>query len=556
MPAKYIFVTGGVVSSLGKGLAAASIGCLLESRGIKVNIMKFDPYLNVDPGTMSPFQHGEVFVTDDGAETDLDLGHYERFTHAKLSRDNNWTTGRLYEQIIAKERRGDYLGKTVQVIPHVTNEIKSAMKKVAQDVDIAIVEIGGTVGDIESLPFMEAIRQMRQELGREHTLFVHVTLVPFIAAAQELKTKPTQHSVKELLSIGIQPDILLCRTDRFLAKDIKSKIALFCNVAEEAVITAKDVASIYEVPVVFAHENVDTLVLKCLHMDSKDRDLAKWEDIVHRVYNPKDTVTIGIVGKYVEYEDSYKSLKEALVHGALAHNLKLQLNWIEAEGLETGDNSYEAQLEGYDGILVPGGFGKRGIEGMLIAIRYAREKKVPYFGICLGMQTACIEFARNVVGLEEANSSEFDPATAHRVIYKLRELRGVEELGGTMRLGAWTCKIEPDTLAHKIYGKDEISERHRHRYEFNREYEEPMTAAGLRISGSTPDGTYVEMVELPDHPHFIGCQFHPEFKSKPLEPHPLFSTFIGAAYEYGLNRRAQKETAEIEMFHRPEKIRI
>ena len=556
MPAKYIFVTGGVVSSLGKGLAAASIGCLLESRGIKVNIMKFDPYLNVDPGTMSPFQHGEVFVTDDGAETDLDLGHYERFTHARLSRDNNWTTGRLYEQIIAKERRGDYLGKTVQVIPHVTNEIKAAMKKVAQDVDVAIVEIGGTVGDIESLPFMEAIRQMRQELGREHTLFVHVTLVPFIAAAQELKTKPTQHSVKELLSIGIQPDILLCRTDRFLAKDIKSKIALFCNVAEEAVITAKDVASIYEVPVVFAHENVDTLVLKCLHMEAKDRDLAKWEDIVHRVYNPKDTVTIGIVGKYVEYEDSYKSLKEALVHGALAHNLKLQLNWIEAEGLETGDNSYEAQLEGYDGILVPGGFGKRGIEGMLIAIRYAREKKVPYFGICLGMQTACIEFARNVVGLEEANSSEFDPATAHRVIYKLRELRGVEELGGTMRLGAWTCKIEPDTLAHKIYGKDEISERHRHRYEFNREYEEPMTAAGLRISGSTPDGTYVEMVELPDHPHFIGCQFHPEFKSKPLEPHPLFRTFIGAAYEYGLKRRAQKETAEIEMFHRPEKIRI
>jgi CTP synthase len=556
MPAKYIFVTGGVVSSLGKGLAAASIGCLLESRGIKVNIMKFDPYLNVDPGTMSPFQHGEVFVTDDGAETDLDLGHYERFTHAKLSRDNNWTTGRLYEQIIAKERRGDYLGKTVQVIPHVTNEIKAAMKKVAQDVDVAIVEIGGTVGDIESLPFMEAIRQMRQELGREHTLFVHVTLVPFIAAAQELKTKPTQHSVKELLSIGIQPDILLCRTDRFLAKDIKSKIALFCNVPEEAVITAKDVASIYEVPLVFAHENVDTLVLKCLHIDSKDRELAKWEDIVHRVYNPKDIVTIGIVGKYVEYEDSYKSLKEALVHGALAHNLKLQLNWIEAEGLETGDNSYEAQLEGYDGILVPGGFGKRGIEGMLIAIRYAREKKVPYFGICLGMQTACIEFARNVVGLEEANSSEFDPATAHRVIYKLRELRGVEELGGTMRLGAWTCKIEPGTLAHKIYGKDEISERHRHRYEFNREYEEPMTAAGLRISGSTPDGTYVEMVELPDHPHFIGCQFHPEFKSKPLEPHPLFRTFIGAAYEYGLKRRAQKETAEIEMFHRPEKIRI
>jgi CTP synthase len=554
MSAKYIFVTGGVVSSLGKGLAAASIGCLLESRGLKVNLMKFDPYLNVDPGTMSPFQHGEVFVTDDGAETDLDLGHYERFTHARLSRDNNWTTGRIYEQIIAKERRGDYLGKTVQVIPHVTNEIKSAMKKVAQDVDVAIVEIGGTVGDIESLPFMEAIRQMRQELGREHTLFVHVTLVPFIAAAQELKTKPTQHSVKELLSIGIQPDILLCRTDRFLSKDIKSKIALFCNVEEEAVITAKDVASIYEVPLVFSRENVDTLVLRYLHFAAKDRDLKQWEEIVHRVYNPIAEVTIGIVGKYVEYEDSYKSLKEALVHGALAHSLKLNLNWIEAEGLESGEQSAEEQLADYDGILVPGGFGKRGIEGMLIAIRYARERKVPYFGICLGMQTACVEFARNVCGLADANSSEFDPATPHRVIYKLRELRGVEDLGGTMRLGAWTCKIEPGTLAHRIYGKLEISERHRHRYEFNREYEDILTAGGLRISGSTPDGTYVEMIELPDHPHFIGCQFHPEFKSKPLEPHPLFRTFVGAAYEYGLKRRAEKAATEIEMFHRPQKL--
>jgi CTP synthase len=554
MSAKYIFVTGGVVSSLGKGLAAASIGCLLESRGLKVNLMKFDPYLNVDPGTMSPFQHGEVFVTDDGAETDLDLGHYERFTHAKLSRDNNWTTGRIYEQIIAKERRGDYLGKTVQVIPHVTNEIKAAMKKVAQDVDIAIVEIGGTVGDIESLPFMEAIRQMRQELGRERTLFMHVTLVPFIAAAQELKTKPTQHSVKELLSIGIQPDILLCRTDRFLSKEIKSKIALFCNVEEEAVITAKDVASIYEVPVVFSHEGVDTLVLRYLRIEAKERDLKNWEELVHRVYNPKAEVTIGIVGKYVEYEDSYKSLKEALVHGALAHNLKLNLNWIEAEGLEAGDQASQEQLADYDGILVPGGFGKRGIEGMLIAIRYARERKVPYFGICLGMQTACIEFARNVCGLADANSSEFDPATPHRVIYKLRELRGVEELGGTMRLGAWTCKIEPGTLAHKIYGQLEISERHRHRYEFNREYEETLTAGGLRISGSTPDGTYVEMIELPDHPHFIGCQFHPEFKSKPLEPHPLFKTFVGAAYEHGLKRRADKAAVEIEMFHRPEKV--
>jgi CTP synthase len=554
MSAKYIFVTGGVVSSLGKGLAAASIGALMESRGLKVNLMKFDPYLNVDPGTMSPFQHGEVFVTDDGAETDLDLGHYERFTHARLSRDNNWTTGRIYEQIIAKERRGDYLGKTVQVIPHVTNEIKAAMKKVAQEVDVVIVEIGGTVGDIESLPFIEAIRQMRQELGREHTMFVHVTLVPYIAAASELKTKPTQHSVKELLSAGIQPDILLCRTDRFLSKDIKGKIALFCNVAEEAVITAKDVASVYEVPLVFARENVDTLCLKYLHITAGERNLAAWEELVHRVYNPLDEVKIGIVGKYVEYEDSYKSLKEALVHGALAHNLKLNLSWIEAEGLETSDSSYEAQLEGYDGILVPGGFGKRGIEGMLQAIRYAREKKVPYFGICLGMQTACVEFARNVVGLEGANSSEFDPATPHRVIYKLRELRGVEELGGTMRLGAWTCKIEPDTLAYRIYAKQEISERHRHRYEFNREYEEPMTAAGMKISGSTPDGTYVEMVELPDHPYFIGCQFHPEFKSKPLEPHPMFQAFVGAAYEHGKQRRSQREATSVELFHRPEKV--
>src|SRR5689334_859527 len=552
--AKYIFVTGGVVSSLGKGIAAASIGCLLESRGLKVTCQKFDPYLNVDPGTMSPFQHGEVFVTDDGAETDLDLGHYERFTHAKLSRDNNWTTGRIYEQIIAKERRGDYLGKTVQVIPHVTNEIKAAMKKVAQDVDVAIVEIGGTVGDIESLPFMEAIRQMRQELGREHTLFVHVTLVPFIAAAQELKTKPTQHSVKELLSVGIQPDILLCRTDRFLAKDIKSKIALFCNVEEEAVITAKDVASIYEVPVVFSHEGVDTLVLRYLHIEAKDRDLTNWEELVHRVYNPKAEVTIGIVGKYVEYEDSYKSLKEALVHGALAHNLKLNLNWIEAEGLEAGDRTHEEQLADYDGILVPGGFGKRGIEGMLIAIRYAREKKVPYFGICLGMQTACIEFARNVCGLDEANSSEFDQATPHRIIYKLRELTGIDELGGTMRLGAWTCKLEPNSQAAKAYGATEISERHRHRYEFNREYEAVLTGGGLRITGATPDGTYVEIVEIPDHPYFLGCQFHPEFKSKPLEPHPLFSAFIKASYENRQRRHESRTTEDVEMFLRSERI--
>ncbi|HEY2911931.1 MAG TPA: CTP synthase, partial [Candidatus Angelobacter sp.] len=527
MAAKYIFVTGGVVSSLGKGLAAASIGCLLESRGLKVNLMKFDPYLNVDPGTMSPFQHGEVFVTDDGAETDLDLGHYERFTHAKLLRDNNWTTGRIYEQIITKERRGDYLGKTVQVIPHVTNEIKAAMKKVAQDVDVALVEIGGTVGDIESLPFLEAIRQMRQELGRDNTIFIHVTLVPWIGAAGELKTKPTQHSVKELLSIGIQPDILLCRTDRFLSKELKGKIALFCNVEDEAVITAKDVASIYEVPLVFAREGVDTLLLRYLRMESKKPELARWEELMHRIYNPKDEVHIGIVGKYVEYEDSYKSLKEALVHGAVAHNLKLNLTWVEAEGLESkdGDRDYETQLEGFDGILVPGGFGKRGIEGMLNGIRYAREKKVPYFGICLGMQTACIEFARNVCGLDEANSSEFDQATPHRIIYKLRELTGIDELGGTMRLGAWTCKLEPNSQAAKAYGTTEISERHRHRYEFNREYEAVLTGGGLRITGATPDGTYVEIVEIPDHPYFLGCQFHPEFKSKPLEPHPLFSSF-------------------------------
>ncbi len=528
MSAKYIFVTGGVVSSLGKGLAAASIGCLLEARGIKVNLMKFDPYLNVDPGTMSPFQHGEVFVTDDGAETDLDLGHYERFTHAKLTRDNNLTTGRIYEQIITKERRGDYLGKTVQVIPHVTNEIKNAMRKVAQDCEVAIVEIGGTVGDIESLPFLEAIRQMRQDLGRDNTLFVHVTLIPWIAAAQELKTKPTQHSVKEMLSIGIQPDILLCRSDRAVPREMRSKIALFCNVQEAAVIAARDVDSIYEVPLTFAAEGVDRLALEYLRIEAKAPDLSKWKDIVHRAYNPQGEVSIGIVGKYVEYEDSYKSLKEALVHGALAHNLKLRVTWIEAEGLEVPE--YEQQLAGFDGILVPGGFGKRGIEGMLNAIRYAREHKVPYFGICLGMQTACIEYARNVCGLKGANSGEFDPATPHRIIYKLRELTGVEEMGGTMRLGAWDCCMEPGSLAAKAYGTTEISERHRHRYEFNREYEAVLTGAGLRLTGTTPDATYVEIVEIPDHPFFLGCQFHPEFKSKPLEPHPLFREFVGASY--------------------------
>ncbi len=540
MSAKYIFVTGGVVSSLGKGLAAASIGCLLEARGIKVNLMKFDPYLNVDPGTMSPFQHGEVFVTDDGAETDLDLGHYERFTHAKLTRDNNLTTGRIYEQIITKERRGDYLGKTVQVIPHVTNEIKNAMRKIGTDCEVAIVEIGGTVGDIESLPFLEAIRQMRQDLGRENTCFVHVTLIPWIAAAQELKTKPTQHSVKEMLSIGIQPDILLCRSDRAVPREMRAKIALFCNVEESAVIAARDVGSIYEVPLTFANEHVDTLALKYLKVEAKEPDLSKWRDLVHRAYHPADEVSIAIVGKYVEYEDSYKSLKEALVHGALAHNLKLCVTWIEAEGLETKNpdgkpnRAYEEQLAGFDGILVPGGFGKRGIEGMLNAIRYARESNVPYFGICLGMQTACIEYARNVCGLNQANSGEFDPATPHRIIYKLRELTGVEEMGGTMRLGAWTCVMETDSLAARAYGTSEISERHRHRYEFNREYEALLTGAGLRLTGTTPDATYVEIVEIPGHPFFLGCQFHPEFKSKPLEPHPLFREFVAASHR---NRR-------------------
>ena len=530
MSAKYIFVTGGVVSSLGKGLAAASIGCLLEARGIRVNLMKFDPYLNVDPGTMSPFQHGEVFVTDDGAETDLDMGHYERFTHAKLSRDNNLTSGRIYEQVITKERRGDYLGKTVQVIPHVTNEIKNAMRKVAAECDVCIVEIGGTVGDIESLPFLEAIRQMRQDLHRENTLFVHVTLVPWIAAAQELKTKPTQHSVKEMLSIGIQPDILLCRCERNLPREMRNKIAAFCNVEERAVIAARDVANIYELPLAFEAEHVDQLVLKYLQIDAKEADLTKWRELVDHAYHPKDEVHIGIVGKYVEYEDSYKSLKEALVHGALHANLKLRVTWIEAEGLETEDRSYEQQLEGFDGILVPGGFGKRGIEGMLNAIRYAREGNIPYFGICLGMQTACIEFARNVCGLHDANSSEFDPATSHRIIYKLRELTGVEEMGGTMRLGAWPCVMEADSKAAAAYGTTEISERHRHRYEFNREYEPVLTGGGLRLTGTTPDATYVEIVEIPSHPYFVACQFHPEFKSKPLEPHPLFREFVAASY--------------------------
>jgi CTP synthase len=537
--AKFIFVTGGVVSSLGKGIAAASIGCLLESRGLKVTCQKCDPYLNVDPGTMSPFQHGEVFVTDDGAETDLDLGHYERFTHARLTQSNNITSGRIYEQIISRERRGDYLGKTVQVIPHVTNEIKSAIKRVAQDVDVVIVEIGGTIGDIESLPFLEAIRQMRRELGRGNTLFVHLTLVPWIAAAQELKTKPTQHSVKELRAIGIQPDILVCRSERFIPQEVKEKIALFCDVDVEAVVTARDVKSVYAVPLGFSAGGVDEIILRLLHLEAGPRDLGRWSAMLERIENPRDEVTIGLVGKYVEYEDSYKSLKEALQHGGLAHNLKVKIHWIEAEGIVGAD--WERQLEGYDGILVPGGFGKRGVDGMLNAIRYARERQVPYFGICLGMQLLVVEYARNVCGLADADSTEFSPGTPHRVIFKLRELKGVEDLGGTMRLGGWPCRLIENSFAYQAYGTREINERHRHRYEFNREYEERLRAAGLRITGETPDATYVEICEIADHPWYLGCQFHPEFKSKPMEPHPLFKAFIGASYQFRQRRGGARQ---------------
>jgi len=531
MAPKYIFVTGGVVSSLGKGVAASSIGCLLESRGFKVTLQKCDPYLNVDPGTMSPFQHGEVFVTEDGAETDLDLGHYERFTHAKLSRDNNWTTGRIYETILTKERRGDYLGKTVQVIPHVTDEIKATIRKVSDDVDVVIVEIGGTVGDIESLPFLEAIRQMRLELGAENTLFVHVTLVPFIAAAGELKTKPTQHSVKEMLGIGIQPDILLCRSDRHIPSELKKKIALFCNVAEACVISMEDVDTIYAVPVELSREGLDAQILRHLKLQDRPSDMRPWLDLVYRLHNPAGEVRIAVVGKYVQLEDAYKSLREALLHGGLAHNHKTVLEWIEAEEISSPEAA-ASRLWGYDGILVPGGFGKRGIQGMINTIQFARESKTPYFGICLGMQCATVEYARDVAGLKQADTTECDPQAPHRVIYKLRELLGVDEMGGTMRLGAWPCKLEPGSFAAKAYGKTEISERHRHRYEFNRDYEKTLTDAGLRITGRTPDENYVEIIEAPEHPWFLGCQFHPEFKSKPLEPHPLFAAFIGAALEH------------------------
>ncbi len=529
--AKYIFVTGGVVSSLGKGIAAASIGCLLESRGLRVNMQKFDPYLNVDPGTMSPFQHGEVFVTDDGAETDLDLGHYERFTHAHLTKNNNLTSGRIYERIIQKERRGDYLGKTVQVIPHVTNEIKATAHKVSGDVDVVICEIGGTVGDIESQPFTEAIRQMRHELGRRNTLFVHVTLVPWIAAAQELKTKPTQHSVKELRAMGIQPDILVCRSEHPLPDELRDKIALFCDVDRDAVISAYDVDTVYQIPINFAEQHVDEIILRQFQIDNPaPRDLSRWSAMLDRMRNPEDEVHIGLVGKYVNYEDSYKSLKEALLHGGIHHNLKVRMSWIESENLNWPGCGEE--LSHYDGLLVPGGFGKRGIEGMLNAIRYAREKHVPYFGICLGMQTAVIEYARNVCGLGLADSTEFEAATPHPVIYKLRDLLGVEELGGTMRLGAYDCLLAEGSFAREAYGVEKISERHRHRYEFNRQFEQVLTSKGLRITGQSEDGKFVEICEVPGHPWFLGCQFHPEFKSKPLEPHPLFSAFVSAASRY------------------------
>ncbi len=538
---RYIFVTGGVLSSLGKGLASASIGCLLEAWGYNVTLLKLDPYINVDPGTMSPFQHGEVFVTDDGAETDLDLGHYERYTSARLTRDNNSTTGKIYQAVIEKERRGDYLGKTVQVIPHITNEIKSTIKKLADGVDAVIVEIGGTVGDIESLPFLEAIRQMRNDVGRENSLFVHLTLVPYIKTSGELKTKPTQHSVKELREIGIQADVVLCRTDRNLPKEIKDKIALFCNVPPRAVITARDVDNIYEVPLCLHDEGLDELVLEELGLAAGQCNLEEWRRLVETIYQPRREVVIGIVGKYVELEESYKSLTEALLHGGLPHQSRVRLQWIESEGL-VGDD-WQEKLEGVDGILVPGGFGPRGIEGMIRAISHARVHHVPYFGICLGMQCAVIEYARNVCGLE-ANSSEFNPSAQHRVIYKLRELLGVTEMGGTMRLGAYPCELEPDSLAFRVYGEREISERHRHRYEFNREFEELLTSYGMRVSGNSPDRNFVEIVELPEHPWFLGCQFHPEFKSKPLRPHPLFVSFIRAALEYREKRQAAEQLGE------------
>jgi CTP synthase len=542
---KYIFVTGGVVSSLGKGLAAASIGALLEGHGYKVTLQKFDPYINVDPGTMSPYQHGEVYVTDDGGETDLDLGHYERFTNTVTTKQSNWTTGKIYQTVIQKERRGDYLGRTVQVIPHITNEIKDAIRNAAKDVDIALVEIGGTVGDIESLPFLEAIRQFRQDAGRDNTLYIHLTLVPFIGAAGELKTKPTQHSVRDLRSIGIQPDILLCRTDRFLDPDLKRKIALFCDVAEEAVITAKDVASIYEVPLVLGAEGLDRIVLKYLHLPESASNMKQWEDLVNRIKNPVDEITIHVVGKYVGYEDSYKSLNEALYHGGFKHRLKVHIKWIEAEALEEPDG--ERLLDGADGILVPGGFGDRGTRGMMKAAQIARERKIPYFGICYGFQWATVEYARNVAGLADADSTECAPDTPTKLIYKLRDLLGIDDLGGTMRLGSYVCELTPGTLAQRAYGTTTIKERHRHRYEFNCLYEKTLTERGLLISGKSPDGKFVEIAELPPsaHPWYVAVQFHPEFMSKPTRPHPLFAAFVEASQAHKLAHARQPATESV-----------
>jgi CTP synthase len=540
---KFIFVTGGVVSSLGKGLASASIGALLESRGLTITIQKLDPYINVDPGTMSPFQHGEVFVTDDGAETDLDLGHYERFTSAKLTRRNNFTTGQVYDSIITKERRGDYLGGTVQVVPHVTDEIKEKIQSLADDVDVAIVEIGGTVGDIESLPFLEAIRQLRFDLGKENVLYIHLTLLPYIPSAGEIKTKPTQHSVNKLREIGIQPDVLICRCDRLLEPAVKNKIALFCNVEKDAVIAARDVDCIYRVPLEFHREGLDEKIVKLLNIWTRAPKLGGWEKIVRKITNPRYEVTIGIVGKYVNLQDSYKSLHEALIHGGLANNCRVNLKYIDSEEIEK--KAPQIFLREVDGVLVPGGFGSRGIEGKIRAIRYVRENKRPFFGICLGMQMAVVEIARNLAGLTDANSSEFDPDTKHPVIDLMEEQREIEKKGGTMRLGAYPCVLKKGSKSHKAYGAAEISERHRHRYEVNNRWREALENAGVEFSGLSPDGTLVEIMEYRDHPWFVGCQFHPEFKSSPASPHPFFRGFIKAVLQerHKVSKKTKKRTA-------------
>ncbi|MCH7911987.1 MAG: CTP synthase [Deltaproteobacteria bacterium] len=542
---KFIFVTGGVVSSLGKGLASASIGALMESRGLSVTLLKMDPYINVDPGTMSPFQHGEVFVTDDGAETDLDLGHYERYVSTLMGRKNNFTTGQIYDTVIAKERRGDYLGGTVQVIPHITDEIKRRIRAAAEGYDIAICEVGGTVGDIEGLPFLEAIRQFGWESGQENVLYIHLTLVPYIAAGGELKTKPTQHSVKELTGMGIQPGILLCRTDRLLEKALKSKIAHFCNVDENAVITAKDVEWIYEVPLVFHQEGLDERIVEKLHMWTGSPDLRRWNRIVHVLKNPKESVRIAVVGKYMGLKESYKSLLEALVHGGIANDVRVELNCIEAEKIE--QRGVKGILDQADGILIPGGFGDRGSEGKIKAVRYARENGTPFLGICLGMQMAVAEFARNVCGLAGANSSEFDEHTPHPIIHLMDAQREIKKKGGTMRLGSYACVLKEGSLALKLYGRKKISERHRHRYEFNNSYREIFSTKGMILSGLSPDKTLVEVIELKDHPWFVGCQFHPEFKSRPTDCHPFYKGFIKAALQ---NRLAQKEVPRIKMARR------